>query len=199
MEACDPSANQTTLEVGDGRTISFDGETRDDQACGWRLQCPVGVCVVTTVTNFDVERGFDFLRLYGGESASDPELAASPLTGKLDAGTEIGAPTSSLFMQYTSDLSINGGGFEVDVTCGPCGSAGWGECPFQSAGFMDTTPCFAAQCRGNPEGRVTQECCDYVKTYCEPLPTDTCPWKAGMYTSRFRISSLWHSHLEVAL
>lgn len=83
-----------------------------------------GQCVRLTFTAFNIESGFDYLRIYNGSTTGAPLLGT--YTGTTSPGT-VTATSGCLTLQFTSDGSINYAGWAATVSCvtcpgGPCGS-----------------------------------------------------------------------------
>lgn len=82
--------------------------------------CPTnpGDAVTLTFSMFDVEAGYDFVRIYNGPNAG------SPLLGTF-SGTAIPGPFTStdpsgcLTLNFTSDGSLNYAGWAANITCAP--------------------------------------------------------------------------------
>lgn len=87
--------------------------------------CPakVGDVVTLTFSQFNVEAGWDFMRIYNGDDIGDPLIGT--WTGGLSPGTVTatlaGNPTGCLTIRFTSDGIITGAGYTFKVTCGPPG------------------------------------------------------------------------------
>jgi PKD repeat protein len=75
-----------------------------------------GGTVTLTFTSFDLESGWDFLRVYDGPSTSSPLLAS--LTNNI-IPTPITSTGSALTLQFTSDPSVSRDGFAATWTCSP--------------------------------------------------------------------------------
>lgn len=81
--------------------------------------CPStsGQCVRLTFSAFDIESGFDFLRVYNGPSTASPLIGT--YTGTTSPAT-ITATTGCITLQFTSDGSVNRVGWTAAVSCVPC-------------------------------------------------------------------------------
>lgn len=76
-----------------------------------------GNCVALNFTSFNLENGFDFLRIYDGGST------ATPLIGTYTGTTIPGTVTSSsgcLTFEFTSDGSVTSTGWEANISCAAC-------------------------------------------------------------------------------
>jgi hypothetical protein len=85
--------------------------------------CPskVGDVVTLTFTEFNIENGWDFMRIYNGTSAAAPLIGT--YTGTNSPGTVtaslVGNPSGCLFVAFTSDGVINLPGYRFKVSCSP--------------------------------------------------------------------------------
>jgi predicted outer membrane repeat protein len=67
-------------------------------------------------TSFSVEAGYDFLRIYGGNSTSAPLIGT--YTGTAGPGTVTStAPDGSLTFNFTSDYSVVSSGWAATISC----------------------------------------------------------------------------------
>ena len=131
--AGDPCATIANLNIN-GAVINFIGnpEYYEDSLCDWRIQCTQGPITVT-FDQFDTERDYDFVSLYtcttascdprGGDPASDPTMTlldeVSGRMADMPTTTFTTDPSvSTLLLEFSSDESINGDGFEASYTCG---------------------------------------------------------------------------------
>jgi Zn-dependent metalloprotease len=77
---------------------------------------PVGATTVTlTVHSFQLQPGFDFLRVYDGLDVSAPLL--NSLTGSLSAGFSITSTGNAMTLHFTSNSALTFDGFELEWTC----------------------------------------------------------------------------------
>ena len=77
-----------------------------------------GSKVVLTFTAFNVESGFDYLRIYDGPTAASPSLGS--FTGTTSPGTITASttnPTGQLTLVFTSDGSVTMAGFAASISC----------------------------------------------------------------------------------
>ncbi|MCB0572033.1 MAG: gliding motility-associated C-terminal domain-containing protein [Phaeodactylibacter sp.] len=75
-------------------------------------------CIEITIVDLMTENNFDFLRVYAGNSTSAPLIASLTGTSTGDTYT-IQASSSSVTLQFTSDFSAVGAGFEITWECSP--------------------------------------------------------------------------------
>lgn len=123
-------------------------------------------CIEITIVDLMLENNFDFLSIYAGNSTAAPLIAT--LTGVNSGDTyTIQASSSSVTLQFTSDFSAVGAGFEITWECSPL------ECdgstidnptaitglPFNQGGYSTcdaaatfaTSPCGTAPFLNGPE------------------------------------------------
>jgi hypothetical protein len=111
--ADDPCTGGVTL-TDSGSVVHSSQSMSTNQVCSWMLQCSnSGHVPVLEFSTFHTEQFFDYLSLYDGEFPFD-ELAL--LHGSGPAGA-YAASMSSMDVEYTSDGSVNGGGFAATFTC----------------------------------------------------------------------------------
>lgn len=104
-----PSANYM-----DNENIDIDAQS---------LFCPhkAGDVVTLTFLQFNIEAGWDFMRIYNGQSTAAPLIGT--YTGTSSPGTITanltGNPSGCLYVVFTSDFIITAPGYAFKVTCGP--------------------------------------------------------------------------------
>ena len=119
------SGNDPCLDIG-GVTmsqetngiISFsDSNYADDSLCEWTIDCGDSV-VNIAFSEFETEDKYDMVTLYDGPDSSSAEI--HQLTGTLTASDQLGytSSTNIMLVEFTSDESISGPGFEASYTCG---------------------------------------------------------------------------------
>jgi len=102
-------------------SISFTGDQYVNQAhCMWTVQCPFGQVATVNFQNFDTESNYDFVNLYDGPSVTSPQAAHLSGSTMPDPSVYVGSQ-SSMFVEFTADGSVTGGGFELEFNCGPAG------------------------------------------------------------------------------
>ena len=71
---------------------------------------------------FDTETDYDFVDVYDGPTVRSPQLG-QPLSGSMAtlAQTSMSGTGSSLVVEFTSDDSVGGQGFDAQWTCGTPG------------------------------------------------------------------------------
>ena len=120
--------NDPCLDIGgvtmSGETngiISFsDSNYADDSLCEWTIDCGNSV-VNIAFSEFQTEDKYDMVTLYDGSDSSAAQI--HQLTGTLTASDRVGYSSSSsvMLVEFTSDESIAGPGFQASYTCGDGG------------------------------------------------------------------------------
>ncbi len=122
-------------------------------------------CIEITVQNFSSESGFDRLNVYAGNSTGAPLIIS--LTGTTTEVFTIQASSPTVTLQFTSDGSVVGAGFEVTWQCSPLACTGSSVnnptpisgLPFNQGGFSTcdgaatfaTSPCGTTPFLNGPE------------------------------------------------
>ena len=86
----------------------------DNKNCNWRITVPDGYSVEVVFSHFNTERGYDYLRIYDGPSASSRLLV--DLTGDLSTPRVFISTNSSLWFHFIADGSFSRRGFEATFT-----------------------------------------------------------------------------------
>lgn len=111
--------------TGDGVALTDSGELRhvdgdllNNQECSWTLTCSQSDTVpYLSFRRFDLEASWDYLYLYDGSStAGVPAVTLHGTRRPEDIPNFLGAG-ATVRAHYTSDGSINGGGFEAQFRC----------------------------------------------------------------------------------
>jgi hypothetical protein len=104
---------ESSGEISDN---SCGGNYGNDVDCQKLIQ-PVGAeFVELTFTEFDLESGYDYVRVYDGSTTSDPILGE--FSGSAIPGT-ITSTGSSLLVHFTSDYSVTAAGWSAVYVSGP--------------------------------------------------------------------------------
>ena len=116
----DPCLNigGVTMSQETNGIISFsDSNYADDSLCEWTIDCGDSV-VNIAFSEFETEDKYDMVTLYDGPDSSSAEI--HQLTGTLTASDQLGytSSTNIMLVEFTSDESISGPGFEASYTCG---------------------------------------------------------------------------------
>jgi hypothetical protein len=78
---------------------------------------------------FELESGYDFLKIYDGETTNDPPLhTGEGFSGSLSPGSLYATqPSGCLTLHFTSDATINLAGWAAEVECAPvdCGTTNY--------------------------------------------------------------------------
>eukprot|EP01045_Picozoa_sp_COSAG04_P020141 COSAG04_NODE_2031_length_4967_cov_44.282251_1_plen_1200_part_00 len=129
----DPCQGGTQISNGHG-SISFTAaQYTNDAHCDWTITCPQPNSVASiTFRRLDTEQHFDQVQMYDGPTPQSPLLGA--LSGNLPdepAQRHIAAHGNTMLVEFTSDSSVGGNGFEAQYSCGRV--AGPGQGPSQSS------------------------------------------------------------------
>ena len=105
------------VDLTDAGSVSTGGAYAAGADCSWRLACSDATLTPRlTFSSFDVEAGFDFVKVYHGDSV----LSGEPTTS-LDSSTTpdpvTGIRGSALALQLGSNDSIEGAGFHASFDC----------------------------------------------------------------------------------
>lgn len=104
--------------------------------CRWTISCGDSGRVGLTMNTFDTELQYDFLEVFDGVHGEDYATLASgdhadkisgPRTAYNWAQRSMASTGSALRLEFTSDGSVGGDGFELEWTCGlPAQDSDWG-------------------------------------------------------------------------
>ena len=101
--------------TSDSSSFDFDDSGVTRGTCDWRIRCGQGDGVTINFDELSVEQNFDYVTVYDGSSADGTQL------GHFSGNTPpppIVTDSHSVLIEYTSDGSINRGGFSGSYTCG---------------------------------------------------------------------------------
>jgi hypothetical protein len=107
-----PCAGPDTLTSYTGTFSDGSGPNADyaaNSSCSWLIDVPLAEAVVLSVDFFDTESGWDFLTIYDGVDANAPVLA--DLSGVLGPDVVVAASLGTLYVEFTSDSSVQNPGF----------------------------------------------------------------------------------------
>jgi cubilin len=93
---------QGTISDGPGNYRAFDN-------CSWHIATPGATGIQLTFTQFNTEEKYDFVQVYDGANATAPLLAS--YTGNLSTPFTVTANSGQMYVQFTSDLSVQAAGF----------------------------------------------------------------------------------------
>jgi uncharacterized surface protein with fasciclin (FAS1) repeats len=110
-----PCEGGVTL-TDDAAQIDFDDTGILSSTCDWTIRCTSGVGITFTFDTFAVETNFDYVSMYDG-GAVDESTQILHATGR-DTPPVVTATGRQLTIEYTSDGSVNGGGFSGSYYCG---------------------------------------------------------------------------------
>eukprot|EP01050_Picozoa_sp_SAG11_P000723 SAG11_NODE_25_length_23789_cov_23.813592_5_plen_294_part_00 len=129
-----PCTGGVTLTQPNG-AIAFSDSYEDRATCTWTIECPYG----TPTFSYEAmatEANFDFVNIYDGDTTAD---RLSHDSGSMNAVDRPIVPTSSgmATVEFTSDGSVQGDGFDMSYTCNGGGGRGGGR-----GGGTDGGSCF---------------------------------------------------------
>jgi len=89
------------------------GDYGANSSCGWLIDVPGSEAVTLSFSSFVTESGFDFVTVYDGASNAAPVLLN--LSGSnVDTNVTLAATLGPLFVEFTSDASVQLAGFVAD-------------------------------------------------------------------------------------
>ena len=101
-------------ESGQFASPNYPNSYPNSENCSWGITVPDGFLVKVEFSHFSTEWNSDRLRIYDGPSASSPFLVT--LTGDLSTPPQVISTGSSLWLNFRSDYSHSGRGFEATFT-----------------------------------------------------------------------------------
>ena len=157
------SGGGLTLD-GTSGTISFMDTYNHNTVCDWHVSCPANQVVSMSFVQMQTEHNFDYVSIYEGlDNQANRLLHVSGSLSSLST-TTVTTASNVATLEFTSDGSVSGPGFEVDYNCGagdPCtgivcgahGSCAVGQCNCD-AGYSDATcsthdPCINVHCNNH--------------------------------------------------
>jgi hypothetical protein len=115
----DPCAPAGATLTRSGASVSFmpDGGTQDDTDCKWTITCPANTMPTITFSEFETESDYDFVKVYDG--ASTRATLMDQMSGSLTdlRQSTLTATGSSMVVEFTSDGSVGGRGFDAQYQC----------------------------------------------------------------------------------
>jgi hypothetical protein len=123
--------------------------------------CPTtsGQCVSVNFSLFDLESGWDFLRIYNGTSTAAPIIgtySGTQLAGQSITATSANA-SGCLTFWFTSDGSVNYTGWAASISCVNCGTVPPPPPPSAQDCAGASTICSSDTFSGNSSGPGNQE------------------------------------------
>ena len=95
---------------------------KPDRDCFWLLTAPPGQDIKLKFNKFEVEKGYDFVHLYDGDSPTGREIARE--TGDLSDVGSYFSSSNKMLVRLTTDASVQWEGFSAHYTAVPeCGTA----------------------------------------------------------------------------
>lgn len=87
----------------------------NDRDCYWKITPSGGASQITLQFNrFDVESGYDYVRVYDGATVNDPLLLSATGTS---TPNDVTATSGSMLVYFETDGLTTGQGWEADYTC----------------------------------------------------------------------------------
>lgn len=109
-----PCSGGITL-TSDSSSFDFDDSGVTSGTCDWRIRCAQGNGVSIDFNELSVEQNFDYVTIYEGSSPGGTQLGR--FSGNVPP-PPITTTSHSVLIEYTSDGSVNRGGFSGSYTCG---------------------------------------------------------------------------------
>ena len=100
----------------DSSSFDFDDSGVTGATCDWTIRCAQGNGVTVTFDSINVEQNYDYVSVYDGSTAADTQLGH--FSGSTVAPAPIITTSHSVLIEYTSDGSVNRGGFSGSFVCG---------------------------------------------------------------------------------
>ncbi|XP_066270862.1 CUB domain-containing protein 2-like [Branchiostoma lanceolatum] len=85
----------------------------NNEICEWLITTTTGSVIRLTFDSFDVEDGFDFLKIYDGANIHSPQFES--LTGS-ESVSPITSTSNVMFLIFTSDESDTAQGFQFSYS-----------------------------------------------------------------------------------
>ena len=113
---------QSGAQLQGSGDIFFSDQYEDSASCQWTITCRTGHPQVH-FNNFNTEHNFDFVSVYDGSSTSSSRLAH--LSGAMSdlAHTDYSGSSRAMVLQFTSDGSVQGTGFDATYSCAASSSS----------------------------------------------------------------------------
>lgn len=102
--------------ISDG---SGSGEYSNYQNCAWLIQPPGASSITLSFTSFLTEGGYDYVRVYDGNSIN------APLLGSYSGSTlpaSVSSSTGVMYVTFTTDGSVTAAGWSANYSCATCQS-----------------------------------------------------------------------------
>ena len=109
---CLPSISKAYF--GQFRSPNYPAEYNNNMDWNWSITVPTGYSVKVMFFDFNIEKGFDYLRIYDGPSASS--LLLVTLSGHFPTPFGVTSTGSCLWLQFLTDGSVLRRGFEANFT-----------------------------------------------------------------------------------
>ena len=113
---CGPCLDETFTAEADTLYDNSCDEDYDNSAdCRKLIRVPDADYINLVFTEFDIEQGYDFVRVYDGPTAGDALLGEFTGSSLPDMVTSTGG---SMLIRFTSDYSVTGSGWTAEYTSG---------------------------------------------------------------------------------
>ncbi|XP_078495680.1 scavenger receptor cysteine-rich domain-containing protein DMBT1-like [Ciona intestinalis] len=91
---------------------NYPGNYYDNLDCSWQITIPYYYYVVKlTISDFNLENGFDYLNVYDG--SSDNYALLTMWTGNVNSGEKVYSSSYHMFLQFHTDHSVSSSGFSL--------------------------------------------------------------------------------------
>ena len=106
----------------------IDGNYSNNEIIQETITAEPGEVVTLIFSQFNLETGFDFLRIFDGPNESSPEITVtndgvvalfSGYTGTSLEGESVTSTGNTITVLFTSDSSVTRQGYQAEVSCGP--------------------------------------------------------------------------------
>ena len=112
-----PDACTTGVTLVDGGGFSMTNYAHGG-LCTWLLTCTNRAAApLLGFSNFNTEAEYDFVTVYRGAEASEPNIVGGPWSGSSIPGAVAGDAGSSMLVEFTSDESVARDGFVASYSC----------------------------------------------------------------------------------
>lgn len=113
-EPCSTAGSSMYQSAGN---IFFSDAYDNGQACTWTITCPSGNPTLT-FQSFQTEANFDYVDVYDGASTYSQQISHQSGSFANLRDTSVSATGGSMVVQFTSDYSVTGQGFDASWNCG---------------------------------------------------------------------------------
>ena len=114
VRICQELIRIDTSNYGDGSGPGVNYTT--NRTCNWLIDAPAGSTIQVTADWWSTETGWDWIKLYDGNSASAPVLVNWTGAGSNSTWTTTG---NQAYVRFRSDGSLTSDGFWIEYTVIP--------------------------------------------------------------------------------